>query len=137
MDFVEGLPRSYGFDTVLVVVDRFTKYAHFVGLKHPFTAITVATLFVKEVVRLHGFPTSIMSDKDCIFLSAFLRKLFHLQGTNKGLETFLRYFISGHLQQWTKWISWAKFCYNTSFHSTRTYHHFKLCMGDPSSFGSI
>ena len=102
---MEGLPRSYSFDTVLVVVDGFTKYAHFVGLKHPFTAITIATLFVKEVVRLHGFPTSIVYDKDHIFLSAFLRKLLRLQGTNKGLETFPRCFISGHLKQWAKWIS--------------------------------
>ena len=62
MDFVAGLSKSHGIDTVLVVVDRFTKYAHFVGLTYPFTTGSVAALFIKDVVRLHGFPSSIVTD---------------------------------------------------------------------------
>ena len=72
MDFIEGLPRSEGVDTILVVVDRLTKFAHFLAFKHPFTALTRASRFVKDVVRLHGFPSSIVSDRDKVFMSILM-----------------------------------------------------------------
>ena len=71
MDFIEGLPRSKGYNAILVVVDCLTKYAHFVALKHPFTTITVAQYFIQEIVRLHGIPRSIIYDWDPIFMSLF------------------------------------------------------------------
>lgn len=64
IDFIEGLPISKGVDTILLVVDRLSKYAHFLTLRHPFTALTVAELFIKQVVRLHGLPSFIVSEKD-------------------------------------------------------------------------
>lgn len=71
LDFMDGLPRSLGVDIVLVVVDRLSKYAHFVGLKHPYTTQSVANVFVKEVVRHHGVPAKIVCDSDKVFLSLF------------------------------------------------------------------
>ena len=54
LDFIEGLPISNGFSMILVVVDRLTKYGHFIAMKHPYIAKTVAATFVKEISRLHG-----------------------------------------------------------------------------------
>ena len=67
MDFVEGLPRVHGKSVILTVVDRFSKQAHFLPLSHPYTAASGAGVFFKGVVRLHGFPASIVSDRDPVF----------------------------------------------------------------------
>ena len=64
-----------------MVVDRFSRYGQFLALKHPYTAKIVTDLFVKEVVRLHEYPKSIVSDRDKVFLSNFWRELFELVGT--------------------------------------------------------
>ena len=71
MDFMERLPLSGGVDSILVLIDRLSKYGHFFDLRHPFSTNLVATVFIQEIVRLHGFPKSIIFDKDEIFMSHF------------------------------------------------------------------
>lgn len=93
MDFVEGLPRTQNvFDSILVVVDCFSKIVHFLPCKHTTDVIHVAQLFFRDVYRLHGLPTSIVSDRDTRFLSYFWRNLWDM--TN----TLLNFSSAYHLQ---------------------------------------
>jgi hypothetical protein len=69
MDFVEGFPKVGGKSVILTVVDRFSKFAHIIPLGHPYSAASVGKAFFDNIVRLHGFPSSIVSDRDPVFTS--------------------------------------------------------------------
>ncbi|WVZ04713.1 hypothetical protein V8G54_018059 [Vigna mungo] len=148
MDFIGGLPKTQGVDTILVVVDRLTKYAHFIAIAHPYTAKDIAEIFIKDIVKLHGFPSLIVSDWDRIFISHFWTELFKMAGTklkfssvyhpqmdgqtevvNHCLETYLRCLTGAKPKQWPKWLSWAKFWYNTNYNSYTKTTPFKALFG--------
>ncbi len=77
MDFITGLPRSCRkFDSIWVIVDRLTKSAHFLPVRATFTAEDYAGLYIREIVRLHGVPVSIISDRGAQFTANFW-KSFH------------------------------------------------------------
>uniref|UniRef100_J3NB79 Integrase catalytic domain-containing protein n=1 Tax=Oryza brachyantha TaxID=4533 RepID=J3NB79_ORYBR len=131
-----GLPLSSRFNCILVVVDKFSRYAHFVPLAHPFIAPQIASAYVDSIYKLHGLPAAIISDRDRIFTSHFWQELFKAVGTdlrmstayhpqtdgqtervNLCLEAYLRCFVHSKPSHWSKWLALAEFWYNTCFHS--------------------
>jgi hypothetical protein len=150
MDFVEGLPLSQGFSVIYVVVDRLSKDANFIPLAHPYSAAKIAQLFIANVFKLHGMPNSIVSDRDTTFTSTFWSELFRLQGTtlklstnyhpqtdgqteivNKALENYLRCFAQDSPKNWSYWLPWVEYCYNTSWHSSTKLTPFEVVYGVP------
>ena len=87
LNFVEGLPNSQGRDAIFVVVDRLSKYAHFISLSHPFTTKLVAEKFLEGVVKLHDMPKSIASDRDPIFIRKIWYEFFTLSGTKLKMSS--------------------------------------------------
>jgi hypothetical protein len=71
MDFIEELPKSGSANCILVVVDKFSKYNHFIPLLHPFTTAMVAQAFLNNIYKLHGMPLTIISDRDRVFTIKF------------------------------------------------------------------
>lgn len=150
LDFIEGLPLSLGFNCILVVVDKFSRYAHFIALAHPFTAFDVALAYMQNVYKLHGLPQSMISDRDCIFTSNLWSELFKLTDTqlrmssayhpqtdgqmervNQCLETFLRCLVHACPRKWFRWLALAEFWYNTAPHSALGTTPFEALYGHP------
>jgi hypothetical protein len=123
LDFVEALPRVRGKSVILTVVDRFSKYCHFIPLAHPYSIESVAQAFFADIVRLHGVPQSMVSDRDPIFTSTFWRELMQLMGTKLHMTTafhpqsdgqseaanrvvimYLRCLTGDRPRQWLRWL---------------------------------
>jgi hypothetical protein len=155
MDFIEGLPKSDGYSVILVVVDRLTKFAHFLPVKHPYSAITIAKLFMDNVVKLHGLPQSIVTDRDTVFVSAFWKELFKLykvqlnfstayhpqtdgqtERVNQCVEMYLRCAVQDSPKQWKAWLSLAELWYNSAFHSSLGCSPFKALYGHDPQLGA-
>ena len=155
LDFIEGLPKSASYNCILVVVDKFSKYAHFVPLSHPFTALQVGVAYLNNIFKLHGLPTVMVSDRDKIFTSNIWQELFKLLGTDlrmssayhpqtdgqtervsQCLETYLRCFLHACPAKWSQWLALAEYWYNTSFHSSLGQSPFLVLYGhEPRHFG--
>ena len=156
MDFIVRLPKSNGMTIIFVVCDRYTKYAHFIPLAYPFGAAKIGEVFMDTIVRLHGWPSEIISDRDNIFMSAFWSELmqqhevkllkstaFHPQSDgqtealNKTIEGYLRC-VTGELpKKWTKYIALAELWYNTKFHIAIKMTPFEALYGYPPPMPNI
>lgn len=150
MDFIEGLPPSFSKHTILVVVDRLSKNAHFLPLSHPFTALEVAQCYLDQVFKLHGMPQTVVNDRDLLFLSEVWRELFRVHGTdltmsttyhpqtdgqteatNKTLETYSRCMTVDTPHTWSKGLPLAEWWHNTTFHSAMNASPYEIIYGQP------
>ncbi|WVY99024.1 hypothetical protein V8G54_031175 [Vigna mungo] len=138
MDFVTHLPRSSrGHDSIWVIVDRLTKSAHFLSINQKMSMEKLTELYIREIVRLHGVPENIVSDRDPRFTSRFWQKLqdalgsrlrmssaYHPQTdgqterTIQSLEDLLKACVLDHLGGWSEILPLVEFTYNNSYHSS-------------------
>jgi hypothetical protein len=149
MDFVLGLPRTKKRrDTIFVVVDRFSKMAHFIPCHKIDDASIVAQLFFREIIRLHGIPKTIVSDRDAKFLSHFWRSLWNKLGNkllfsttchpqtdgqtevvNRTLSTMLRAILDKNLRRWEDCLPHVEFAYNHATHYSTKMCPFQIVYG--------
>ena len=138
MDFVVGLPRSRdGYDSILVIVDKLTKSAHFLPVKATYSVTKLAKLYVKYIVCLHRVPVSIVSDRGSILTSRFWQKLHEAMGTRldfstafhpqtdgqsertiQTLEDMLRMCVMDLEGSWDEHLPLVEFAYNNSYHNS-------------------
>jgi len=137
MDFITDLPKSEGYDTILVVIDRLTEMSHFIPCSKDLDARQFANLFMKEIVWLHGLPHDIITDRGTLFTSDLWRETtgklgierrlstaFHPQTdgqterTNAILEQYLRGYINYQHDDWCGYLPRAEFAYNNGYQET-------------------
>jgi hypothetical protein len=151
-DFIDGLPSSNGYSVIMVVVDKFSKYAHFFPLKHPYTAPSIVAVFLDNVAKLHGMPKTITSDRDKVFTTTFWKALFQkldvklqfslayhsqtdsqIERVNQCLEMYLKFDISSTPKLRAKWLPLAELWYNSAYHASLKCSPFKALYGvEPS-----
>ena len=149
VDFITKLPDSEGCDTIVTIIDALTKRSHwFATTEATLTAQRFAELFVREHIRLHGVPASMVSDRDSRFTSEFWRSLMEILGTkvkmstafhpqsdgqaekaNSIVETYLRAFASTEPTRWKHLLPLAEFAYNSARHSATKLAPFEADLG--------
>ena len=135
MDFITKLPKVQGKDNIYVLVYRLTKFVHFFAVTSTISSSEVATLFFKDVFRLHGLPNTIISGWDIKFSSSFWKSLFELVGKNMKMRTgyhphtdgqtkrvnqciegYVHNYVTVQQKSWATWFHLGELCYNVAFH---------------------
>ena len=153
-DFITKLPLAQGYDSILVVVDRFTKMAHFVSTTEKTMAEGLARLLRDNVWRLHGLPKSVISDRGPQFVAGLMKELNEMLGVknklsmafypqtngqtkrmNQELEQYLCMFIDHCQEQWPEWLGMAEFAYNNKVYTGTKVSPFEANNGQSSRIG--
>ena len=148
MDFIIGLPKLEDSGSIIVVVDKFSKYATFVAAPTDCIAEETTRLFLKHVVKYWGLPKFIISDRDPCFTRKFWTELFKLMSSelhfstsfhpqtdgqtervNALLELYLRHFVSANQKDWAKLLDIAQFLYNLQRSEATKKSPFELATG--------
>ncbi|WVZ51850.1 hypothetical protein U9M48_002953 [Paspalum notatum var. saurae] len=149
MDFIVGLPRTQkGYDSIWVIIDRFTKSAHFIPVKTTYRAKQYAELYISRIVSLHGVPLTLTSDRGSLFLSRFWEQLQTALGTNlihssayhpqtsgqvervnQILEDMLRACALTYSTKWDECLPLAEFAYNNSYQKSLDMAPFEALYG--------
>eukprot|EP00253_Pinus_taeda_P035101 PITA_35101 len=159
MDFIMGLPKSKkNNDSIMVVVDKLSKSAHFIPVQSTYHAAQIANVFMQNIFKLHGMPKTIISDRDVKFTSVFWRTLFEGLGTelnfstayhpqtdgqtervNQVVEDMLRSYVMQQPTRWEEYLHFVEFAYNNGYHASLRMSPFEVLYGQkcrtPSSRG--
>ena len=159
MDFITGLPKTKrNNDSIMVVVDKLSKAAHFIPVQSTYKAAQIAHVFMQNVFKLHGLPKTIISDRDVKFTSAFWRTLFAELGTqlnfsttyhpqtdgqtervNQVVEDMLRAYVMQQPMLWEEYLHLVEFAYNNGYHTSTQLSPFEVLYGrkcrTPSNWG--
>jgi hypothetical protein len=149
IDFITGLPRTNKqHDSIMVVVDKLTKAAHFIPLKTTHKATNVADIYMREVALLHGIPKTIVSDRDPKFTSKFWRGLFkgfrtnlnfnttyhaefdgQIERVNQVIEYMLRMYVMDKQSKWEDYLHLVEFAYNNGYQASLKMSPFEALYG--------
>ena len=150
MDFIVDFPKTNdGHDSILVVVDRLSQYAHFIPTTESISAEDLAHVFVDRIFKLHGMPKEVLTDRGPLFTSAFTKELFKILDTrsvfstaynpqtdgqtervNRILEDMLRHYVSPTQHDWNRHVPAAQFAYNNSYQESVRTTPFRLMYGE-------
>ncbi|MBW0522750.1 hypothetical protein O181_062465 [Austropuccinia psidii MF-1] len=156
MDFITQLPLSNSFDSILVIVDRFSKMAVFIPTMSSITSLDLENSFIKNIFSKNGLPSSIVSDRGPPFVYSFWTNLcqklkisrdlstaYHPEAdgqterVNQILEQYLWMYFSYHPDYWNTWLRLAEFSYNNSDHSSTKQSPFFTVYGRDPQFDSV
>jgi hypothetical protein len=149
MDFITKLPRTNKqHDSIMVVVDKLTKAAHFIPVKLTHKATNIADVYMREIARLHGIPKTIVSDRDPKFTSKFWKGLFNGFGTNLNfsttyhpesdgqtervnqvIEDMLRMYVMDKPSKWEDYLHLVEFAYNNGYQASLKMSPFEALYG--------